>query len=341
MLRFGYGVLAVLTLTAQTNGSLDAELARTSEAYYAAVPDVVQITGRDTVLDYYQRLLDDRERLTESAPPGYSEEVWARSVNRIATMDLAVANALMHKSFTDMASIRGLGEAFVRSSHDGTMQPVAVSVPPAYTASRVFPLVVFLHGRPQTEAELLAPEFLENLARDSDTIVVAPYGRGHYDFLGSETDVYDALSAAEHAFAIDDRRRYLAGYSMGGFSVFSVAPIHPDSWAAVMCIAGSLLGSRAQRIVAMMPRTPFYVLTGSADDSIPTQYPTATALYLRNMGIPVTFYSQATGTHRLVTLLPVLTQAWSDMLHGVVRSPTDLDGLVTLPPAAPVNALKP
>jgi pimeloyl-ACP methyl ester carboxylesterase len=341
MFRFGYGALAVLTLTAQTNVSLDTELARTSAAYYTAVPDVVRITGRDTVLDYYQRLLDDRERLTEAAPPGYSEELWARSVSRIATLDLAVANALMHKSFTDMASIRGLGEAFVRSSRDGTMQPVAVYVPPTYTVGRALPLVVFLHGRPQTEAELLAPEFLENLARDNDTIVVAPYGRGHYDFLGSETDVYDALAAAEHAFAIDDRRRYLVGYSMGGFSVFSVAPIHPDSWAAVMCIAGSLLGSRAQRIVAMMPRTRFYVLTGSADDSIPTQYPTATAIFLRETGIPVTFYSQAGGTHRLITLLPVLTQAWSDMLHGVVRSPTELDGSVTLPSMAPVTALKP
>jgi pimeloyl-ACP methyl ester carboxylesterase len=341
MFRFGYGFLAVLTLTAQTNVSLDAELARTSAAYYTAVPEVLQITGRDTVLDYYQRLMDDRERLTETAPAGYSEEVWTRSVSRIATLDLAVANALMHKSFTDMASIRGLGETFVQSSRDGTMQPVAVYVPPTYSAGRALPMVVFLHGRPQTEAELLAPEFLENLARDNDTIVVAPYGRGHYDFLGSEADVYDALAAAERAFAIDDRRRYLVGYSMGGFSVFSIAPIHPDSWAAVMCIAGSLLGSRAQRIVAMMPRTPFYVLTGSADDSIPTQYPTATAVFLRNMGIPVSFYSQAGGTHRLITLLPVLTQAWSDMLHGVVRSPTELDGLVTLPATAPMTALKP
>jgi S-formylglutathione hydrolase FrmB len=340
MFRFGYGILAILSLTAQANLSLDAELARTSAAYYAAVPGILHMTGRDTVLDYYQRLLDDRERLTEAVPTGYSEEAWSHSVRRIATLDLAVANALMQKSYTSMASIRGLGETFVRSSRDGTMQPVAVYVPPTYTAGRAFPVIVFLHGRPQTEAELMGPEFLENLARDNDTIVVAPYARGYYDYLGSESDVYDALAAAEQAFAIDARRRYLVGYSMGGFSVFSVAPIHPDSWAAVMCIAGALLGSRAQRIVAMMPRTPFYILTGSADDSIPTQYPTATAVFLRNMGIPVTFYSQAGGTHRLITLLPVLSRAWSDMLHGVVRTPTGFDDSIALPSTTPANAFK-
>jgi pimeloyl-ACP methyl ester carboxylesterase len=337
MLRLGSVLLALVLLTAQTGASVEGALVRTSAAYYSAIPTVANVTGRDMVLDYYERLEDDRERLTDAAPAGYSSEEWAYAADRIATLDLTLVNALLQNSFPNLSSIRGLGATFIRSSRDGTMQPVAVYVPPDYTPTRSFPLVVFLHGRPQTETELLAPDFLERLARDSDTILIAPYGRGIYDFLGSEDDVYDALAAAQGAFSIDHRRTYLAGYSMGGFSVFSVAPRHPDDWAGVMCIAGSLLGSRSQRIVAMMPRTPFYVLTGSADDNIPTRYPTATAIFLRSMDIPVTFYSQAGGTHRLVTLLPILTQAWSDMLHGVVRTPVDLNGSPPLPTAAPVN----
>ncbi|HEY3676939.1 MAG TPA: alpha/beta hydrolase-fold protein [Candidatus Tumulicola sp.] len=340
MFRLACRVLALLTLTAQSGGSLNAELVRTSAAYYTALPTVVKITGLDTVLDYYQRLEDDRDRLGDPTPAGYSSGAWENTVDRIATLDLALANALLRDSFPDLASIRGLGATFVRSSRDGTMQPVAVYVPPDYTPTRSLPLVVFLHGRPQTETELLAPEFVESLARDNDTIVIAPYGRGNYDFIDSEADVYDALAAAQHAFAVDRRRTYLMGYSMGGFSVFGVAPLHPNDWAAVMCIAGSLLGSRAQRVVAMMSRTPFYVLTGSADESIPTQYPTATAAFLRSVDIPVTFYSEAGGTHRLITLLPILTQAWTDMLHGVVRTPVGLKGSLALPLAAPVNPSK-
>jgi acetyl esterase/lipase len=90
-----------------------------------------------------------------------------------------------------------------------------------------------------------------------------------------------------------------------------------------------------------MPRTPFYVLTGTRDDSIPTQYPTATAGFLQSAGIQVSFYSLAGGTHRLITLLPILTQAWGDMLHGVVRAPPVSFGDLKLPAMVPTMSLKP
>ena len=68
---------------------------------------------------------------------------------------------------------------------------------------------MFLHGHPQSESSLIAPGFIDELAERSNTIVVAPYGRGYYDFHGSESDVYDALDAATNAFTIDPRKRYL------------------------------------------------------------------------------------------------------------------------------------
>ena len=240
-----------------------------------------------------------------------------------------------------MASVRGLGEVFVRSSQDGTMQPVAVYVPSGYAPGTPTSLIVLLHGHPQSETQLLAPPYIAQLAEANRSIVVAPWGRGYYDFRGSASDVYDALDAATRAFSIDPRKRFLAGYSMGGFSVFEVAPLHPDDWSAVMSIAGALLGSDSARILAFMPRTPFYVLTGSADDSIPTQYPTATAIFLHNQGFDVSFYSQAGGKHRLVTLLPILTQAWNDMFHEIVRAPPAGVGTISLPSAIPMSMLKP
>ena len=335
--------VATLALLGATQGAqVAARLDATASAYYANVAAIALVTGRDTTMDYYQRLLDDKDMLDEPAPNDYTTAMWEHSVSTITRLDLSLAQQLLTKSFTPMGSIRGLAETFVQSSKDGTMQPVAVYVPSSYEPGKRAPLVVFLHGRPQSESQLLAPQFVTDLADRTGTIVVAPYGRAYYDFVGSESDVYDALAAAETAFTIDTRRRYLAGYSMGGFSVFGVAPKHPDDWSAVMCIAGSLLGSRAHDVVSLMARTPFYVLTGTRDDSIPTQYPTTTAIYLRNMGIPVTFYSEAEGKHRLYSLLPILTQAWDDMHHGIVRTPYQLVGGMTLPGAPPQQTnLKP
>ena len=102
---------------------------------------------------------------------------------------------------------------------------------------------------------------------------------------------------------------------MGGFSVFEVAPVHPDEWSAVMCIAGALLGSDSSRVVSLMARTPFYVLTGSADESIPNTISDGDRGFsCTRPDVDVSFYSEPGGIHRLVTLVPILTQAWSDML---------------------------
>jgi dienelactone hydrolase len=333
---------ALALLLGSSAVDLRVSLHETAKAYLTKISNIASVAGRDTTYDYYERLNDDADLLDNpSVPQGYAPAQWSTTVANIATLDIRLARQLLERSYAPMGSIRGLGETLVRSSVDGTMQPVAVYVPETYVANHAAPLVVFLHGHPQSETQLLAPPYIARLAEQTGTIVVAPWGRGYYDFRGSASDVYDALRAATQSFTIDPRKRFLAGYSMGGFSVFEVAPVHPNDWAAVMSIAGALLGSDSSRVVALMPRTPFYVLTGSADDSIPTRYPTATAAFLHAAGLDVSFYSQPDGLHRLVTLLPILTQAWSDMLAQIVRPPPSAIGSIALPASIPMNAMRP
>ena len=342
--RLAVAGAAALLLGATAGPAPDtrAQLKAAAAAYLAGVSPIARITGRDVALDYYQRLGDDLDLLDQPAPDGYSPAVWAHFQDAVARLDLDLVSQLMTQTYRPMASIRGLGETLTRSSKDGTMQPVAVYVPTTYSQERAAPLIVFLHGHPQSETELLAFGFVTDLAEKTGTIVVAPYGRAYYDFRGSESDVYDAYDAALKNFNVDARKRYLAGYSMGGFSVFSVAPVHPNDWAAVMCVSGSLLGSESAQLVAAMRHTAFYVLTGSKDDSIPTQFPTSTAIYLNNAGVETSFYSQPNGTHRLVTLLPILTQAWNDMETGTVRAPSMAAGGLPLPNTMPpANNAKP
>ncbi len=323
---------AALVLAAAGTGDTLRSVAAT---YYANAGKVATVAGRDTTMDYYQRLLDDADLAASPAPKGYTTQAWQQLIDDEARLDISLATQLLARSFQPLGSIRGLGEAFVRSSRDGTMQPIAVYVPHDYSAANPAPLVVFLHGRLQPESHLLAAEFLRQLAEQTHTIVVAPYGRGSYDFRGAESDVYDALDAASRAFDVDPGKRYLAGYSMGGFSAFRIAPLHPADWSAVMSIAGSLLASRASAIVSRMSSAKFYVLTGARDDNVPTQFAESTATFLHDAGIAVTFYSQPDGTHALSSLQPILTRAWSDMERGVVRPPINLPGGATLPEAVP------
>jgi predicted esterase len=334
-------VASVVLLGVSAPTGLAGALHDAATAYYANLAKVAKVTSRETTMDYYQRLLDDQDMLlNEPAPAGYDQATWEISTHGIATLDLSLANQLLTDTITPMASIRGLGETFVRSSKDGSLQPVAVYVPSTYVPGKATPLIVFLHGNPQSETQLLAPRFVRELAEANGTILVAPYGRGYYDFRGTKEDVYDALDAAEKAFTVDPRKRFLAGYSMGGFSVFEVAPDRPNTWTAVMCISGALLGSDAPRLLAFMRGTPFYVLTGLKDESIPTAYPTITASFLSQQGVPVSFYSLPGGIHRLISLMPILTLAWSDMLHDIVRSAPPALGNAVLPSQAPVAGMK-
>jgi predicted esterase len=335
VLRAAVTAAVILSLIGAASENLGSELRAAAARYYRNAPEIAAVAGRDTTMDYYDRLVADAQALSTPALPGYPPELWQRTLCAESQLDLSLATQLLDRSYQPMAAIRGLGETLVRSSTDQTLQPVAVYVPQRYVPGVPAPLVVFLHGHLQPESHLLAPAYVQDLAETTGTIVVAPYGRGEYDFRGAESDVYDAFEAANRSFTIDAHRRYLAGYSMGGFSVFRLAPLHPEDWSAVMSIAGSLLNSRASLLAVMPANVRYYVLTGALDDNVPTWWPTATAIFLRDTGRPVSFYSQSDGTHALYTLQPILERAWSEMEHGVVRSPLGLTGAPNLPDEKP------
>ncbi|HEX4013319.1 MAG TPA: alpha/beta hydrolase-fold protein [Candidatus Cybelea sp.] len=334
-LRACAAAACVALLGAQPSSGARAQLDALAARYYAQAGRIASETGRDATMDYYQRLLDDAQMLEQPAPTGLSPESWAALTQSYVRLDSSLADQLLAGTYQPLSSIHGLGESFVRSSKDGTMQPVAVYVPQSYAPSKPAPLVVFLHGRLEAESHLLAPSYITDLAEQTGTIVIAPYGRGFYDFNGTESDVYDALEAATAAFNVDVKKRYLAGYSMGGFSAFKIAPMHPNDWAGVMSIAGALLNSRSQRVLATMPRARFYILTGAHDSIVPTGFAIDTAVFLRDYGVAVTFYSQPDGTHSLFTLRPILEQAWLDMDRAVIHPPASLDGSGSLPEGLP------
>jgi len=276
--------------------------------------------GADITNDVIVRLGDDKDYRASDRPADYPAADWDETVANIIRLDTALVDQAISGTAQPLGAIRGLAETFVLSTKDGTNQPIAVFVPSSYDPTRPASLAIALHGRPQTESELLGAPWLRRLAEASGTIVIAPWGRGNYDFAepaGSE--VYDVVDAAERAFAIDSRRVYLVGYSMGGFSVFKVGPLHGERWKGVMSIAGAVLNSETADVVRSFSRLNVYVVNGGDDASIPPKYGAQTADFLAHAGISVGFYQEPHGTHALRTLNRVLAQAWSDMLTGKVH----------------------
>ena len=316
-------VAALLALaTVAATASLPERLRSVAAAYYAHAPTIATITNRYSTMDYYQRLIDDAGLLSD--PHAQRSPASTQIIEAQSQLDLSLAQQLLSDTFIPMQSIRGAGETFVRSSKDGTMQPVAVYVPQHYTPNNPAPIVIFLHGRLQPESQLVAALFMQQIAEQNNTIVIAPNGRGYENFVGSESDLYDAYDAALRAFTTTPSRRYLVGYSMGAMAVFKIALMRPDAWSAIMSIAGAIPTNQQYSVIASMHNLRFYVVTGERDQVVPTINSIDTATLLRNAGLDISFYSVPDGTHSLYTLRTAIGRAWSDMIRGTIRPPLGL-----------------
>jgi pimeloyl-ACP methyl ester carboxylesterase len=318
-------------------------IAEAVQRYEAARAKVEAELGVDAATDFHRRLFDDLELQQTPAPEHYAPADWTETVASITRLDMEAVDQLVSGTPAPLRAVPGLHEVLVPSRIDKTWQLVAVYVPSNAKPQRA-PLAVVLHGNPQTEAELLGQPYLRRLADRTGTIVVAPYGRGIYDYAEpAGTDVYDLLGAVQSAFGVDRGRTYLAGYSMGGFSVFKIGPRGGYRWAGVLCISGAILNSGVRPVSIAWHDMRLYVVTGAHDASIPTKYGEQTAGYLAGLGLPVSFYEEGTGTHALRTLTPSLERAWDDMHAGVTRPesvPVARSGF-TLPAGATAGTLKP
>jgi predicted esterase len=318
---------AVLVAVAWQRGAPDyaaapptaSTIARALERYEIARARDEAELGVVEAADLHNRLYDDLELQTAPPPDGYTPADWADTVASTLRLDAEAVDQLVAGTPAPLRATPGLHEVLVPSRVDNRWQLVAVYVPPSLKPGKA-PLAIALHGNPETESHLLGMPYLRRLADRTGTIVVAPFGRGIYDFEEpAATDVYDLLRAVQDALPIDRGRTFLVGYSMGGFSVFKIGPRGGYRWSAAMCISGAILNSGVRAVSIAWQTLPVYVVTGARDESIPTKYGEQTAAYLASLGLPVSFYEEPGGTHFMRSLTPSLQRAWGDMHAAMVR----------------------
>ena len=313
------------------------------ERYEAARARDEAELGVEEAAALHRRLFDDLELQAAPPPDGYTAADWADTVANEVSLDVQAVDQVVAGVPAPLRATPGLHEVLVPSRVDKHWQFVAIYVPPSLKPG-IAPLAIALHGNPETESHLLGMPYLRRLADRTGTIVVAPFGRGIYDFEEpAATDVYDLLRAVQDALPIDRGRTYLVGYSMGGFSVFKIGPRGGYRWAAAMCISGAILNSGVRAVSIAWQTLPVYVVTGAHDESIPTKYGEQTAAYLASVGLPVSFYEEAQGTHFMRTLMPSLQRAWDDMHAALVRRenvPVAQAGF-NLPGRVPAGVMRP
>ena len=184
-------------------------------------------------------------------------------------------------------------ESGTATGADGRTFPYRIHHPEGIGADDPVPLVVFLHGAGERgddnrrqlrhfperwvrEAHLgrrhravviavQCPEgeWWSEAERNADDVLLPTAGAGMPSPLTAVLRRVRELAADP---AIDDRRIYLTGLSMGGFGSWALLAHRPDLFAAAAPICGAGDVTAADRIAA--GRTPVWAVHGGADDVV-------------------------------------------------------------------------
>ena len=126
-----------------------------------------------------------------------------------------------------------------------------VFVPEGRNPNERIPVMLYLHGSgvrgddnvAQADAFALAVESVRDKIK---FVVVIPQCRNDTFWASREMASYalGALDQSVREFNGDDRQLYLAGFSLGGYGTWQIAAANPGKFAALMPVAGGVVGER-------------------------------------------------------------------------------------------------
>jgi dienelactone hydrolase len=129
------------------------------------------------------------------------------------------------------------------------------------------PLIVFLHGAGcvNQDIEDISEDLVNCLSpeakKDFPFVVISPASWKHG---WKAPQIFQILDEAAVRWNIDPSRIYLSGNSMGGFGTFQVACDLPETFAAIVPIAGGGDPGKAERL----KNVPTWAFHGDADDIV-------------------------------------------------------------------------
>ena len=204
----------------------------------------------------------------------------------------------IQKGQNPLRTLKGDFRWAYRSEVDNTLQPYRVFVPSNYDAAKPTPMVVALHGMGGDENSYFVGYDNGIIKREAEArgyLVVCPKGRGTASMYAgdAEKDVLDVIAAMKRDYNVDTDRVYLTGHSMGGYGTWSIAPKHPDLFAAIAPIAGGGMPSTLSKI----KHVPEIVVHGDKDPTVSVERSRVMVKAARELGIEMKYIEVPGGNH--------------------------------------------
>lgn len=294
--------LAAATLLALGSPQLDLRISITRDRLIAESP-LIRTEGVNPY-DFVFRL-DYLEGQLAAVPDAQRRA----DLEQQARLELKLDAELLANLCPIFAAVDGIDESFYNDDPRAPPDPVAFYVPKADKNGK-YSIVVVLHGRQQTETDVVSRSVLRELADSTHAILVAPFGTGSSLWSKeSAGEIVAIVREMERAFPIDSTRVYLAGVGLGGDGAFRVASAHLQAFRAVLSLDG-----------ALEPDDAFAAITTLRNGNVYLVGQSVTYAVLARSCVPVSYYPVAGDTLSFYQTAAQLQQAWSDMFDGIIRN---------------------
>ncbi len=154
-----------------------------------------------------------------------------------------------------------------RNDENSSVYNYIAYFPPGYNGVMPFPLIYFIHGALERGHDLSKiekhPIFTKMKNAHLSALVLAPQCNSGERWETSK--LFSFYGDMMRFYAIDAKRVYLTGLSMGGFATWNFAGEHPGLFAAIAPICGGGLTHLAHQLKKMPVRT----YHGTNDEIIP------------------------------------------------------------------------
>ena len=193
-----------------------------------------------------------------------------------------------------------------------------IFIPPAYTPSQRWPVILFLHGAGERgidgylQTQVGVGAAIRQNAVRIPAIVVLPQSMPDSSWTGTMANVaIAALDQTIREYQTDPSRVYLTGMSMGGHGTWYIAYRNPKRFAAIAVVCGWISPGRwTGRYEPVVPadsgevfsafarqlrQIPTWIFHGEVDPVVPVEESRKTFAALQAVGAPVQ-YTEIPGT---------------------------------------------
>ncbi len=247
---------------------------------------------KNTITDtsYFVALKDTLNKLSENTDNAFFKKHCQSMVNVINLKTKYTANdsSLIQNTYNAFDDLSDTANAKKVSTYLNRQRPFIFSwksptdgavsfswlIPPKnLDTTKEYPLYIELHGLWDVADDpvsfmaypYLNPPYSIFDSAYEDGYFLFPWARGNLNYMGiSETDIWEGIAAMEQIVKIDSTRKYLTGFSMGGFGAYYIGEKSPKTWAALGVYAGSL--SPVASDTNFLKNMPTYFVCGTNDN---------------------------------------------------------------------------